>query len=239
MIHRRQYGLLVLAVLACTNGNSTPQRPPDRPEVRDPNDMTKPTTPSADAVSKLAQKLVELGYPALFQRMDHAEADALWRSSPAELDALVRSTTHSHEARFLASEILFLENPGYPPADLRPVLAPLYAEALTHAGRKTGRWHLMGNPWGLTYVNGDIGTLGAHLLALGPDAIAALRPLLGNDEPVAYEGSEDATVGNEQMYRVKDLAAYYLGRLTGKTVAFHADFKARDRELDQLARSLP
>lgn len=229
---------LALALLACTSGNSTPQRTHDRPEVRDPNDMTKPTPPS-DAVSKLAQKLVDLGYPALFQRMDHDEADALWRSAPAELEALVRGAAQPHEARFLASEILFLEKPGYPPPDLKPVLAPLYAEALGHAGRKTGRWHLMGNPWGLTYVNDDVGTLGAHLLALGSDAIAALRPLLDNAEPVAYEGSEDATVGNEQMYRVKDLAAYYLGRLTGKPVAFHADFKARDREIDRLARSLP
>src|SRR5690349_6266495 len=143
---------------ACTQ--APPQRTADRTDPPRDNDMTKPTKGVApDNVSHVAQKLVELGYPALFQRMDHSEADALWRSSPNELDALVRATAQPGQARFLAAEVLFLEKPGFPPADLRPVLAPLYAEALASTGRKTGRWQLMGNPWGLTYVNQDVGTL--------------------------------------------------------------------------------
>lgn len=192
--------------------------------------------PSSDAVTK---KLLELGYLELFQRMDHDEATALYRDSAATLMDIVRDSAKPGLARFLAAEALYLNQGSFPAPAERPVVAAIYAEALAQTGNKTGKWGLMGNIWGLTYVSDDVGEAGKHLLGLGTNATAALKPLLANTEGVSYEGSEEATVGNEQMYRVKDLAAYFLGRIHGKPVAFHMDFKERDREIEKLAKSLP
>lgn len=237
------------ALPACTNGagptaQPQPQPGPERPPTTGDTDMTrakKPAAPASPAAAPtgVSRKLLEAGYRELFLRMDHKAVDELWASAAAELDALVRDPGQDHEARFLAAEILFLKAPGFPPPDLRPVLAPLYAEALAQTGRQTGRWRLMANQWGLTYAGDDVGALGPHLLALGDDAIAALRPLLDNAEPVLYEGSRDATTGNARGYRIKDLAAYYLGRLTGTAVAYHPTPAERDREIARLAQRLP
>ena len=241
----RLSAIVLAGWLACTGNGSPAQRTPDRPDTEEGSDMTKPAKPATpaaaagDAVDAVAKKILELGYLELFQRMDHDQADALWRDSPAELESLVKNDAKPHRARFLAAEVLYLKKPGYPAADERPALAVLYAEALGQSG-KDGTWGLMGNIWGLTHVNEDVGTAGKHLLDLGPDAaIPALKPLLTSTEVVLYEGSEEATVGNEQLYRVKDMAAYYLGRLTKKPLAFHTDWKARDREIEKLARTLP
>jgi hypothetical protein len=244
----RLTAIILLGWLACT-GNGTPaQRTPDQPDVlaQGSADMTTKTTkpgaaPASGAVNTdaVVKKLLALGYLELFQRMDHDEADALWRDSPAALEALVTSDGQPGLARFLAAEILYLKKPGFPSAAERPALAAIYAEALAQTGRQSGTWNLAGNMWGLTYVSDDVGEAGKHLLGLGTDATAALKPLLANTEGVLYEGSEEATVGNEQLYRVKDLAAYFLGRIHQKPVTFHADWKARDREIDKLAKSLP
>ena len=229
---------------ACNSGAHAPPPAPERPAPS--SDAPVAVAPAGTGSSAhtagtddLARKLVARGYRELFLRMDRSEAKALWSSSRPELEALIRDPAADHQARFLAAEISFVEQPGFPPPDLRAVLAPLYAEAMAQTSRTSGTWQLMANQWGLLYQGDSVGELGTHLLALGSDAVAALRPLLGNAEHVLYEGSRNATTGNARMYRVKDIAAYYLGRLANHPVTFHDDLAARDREIDRLAKAVP
>jgi len=66
----------------------------------------------------------------------------------------------------------------------------------------------MANSWALLWEVRDEGPLGIRLLMVGDDAIPALRPLLADErESMRYLGSEEATVGNELHYRIKDYAA--------------------------------
>lgn len=233
-------------LFACGNGGAPPTRAaptpaPDSAATRDVTSMPKPPPPSPAGTadpSPLARRLVELGYRTLFIMPDRSQLDGLWSSAARELDALIRDPGQDHQARFLAAEILFAKQAGFPPADLRPILAPLYAEALGQTGNLTGRWQLQGNQWGLVHDAGP-GPVGNHLLALGTDAVSALRPLLDKDERVLYEGSKDATTGSMRRYRIKDIAAYYLGRITGRPLALHADVADRDRAIDQLKAGLP
>lgn len=236
------------AALGCACGNSgtpSPKAAPtpasDDATTLDTN-MPKPPPPTPAGgnsdLTSLARRLIELGYRALFVAPDRSQLDALWSGAAGELDALARDPGQDHQARFLAAELLFSKQPGFPPADLRPVLAPLYAEALGQTGNLTGRWQLQGNQWGLLHDAGP-GPVGTHLLALGADAVAALRPLLDKDERVLYEGSRDATTGNMRRYRIKDIAAYYISRITGRPLAFHADPIERDRAINELKAGLP
>lgn len=187
----------------------------------------------------VARQLLRLGYLELFQRADDRAIASLYPGAADALAALVDDPMVDPHARFLAAEILFVRQPGFPAPALRPALAEVYALALGHTyGEVRGGW-LPANAWGLAYDLGDVGAAGSHLLALGPAALPALRPLLDRTEVVLYEGSEEATVGNARGYRVKDLAAYFIARLAGRPLAFHAARADRDRAIAALIASLP
>ena len=101
----------------------------------------------------------------------------------------------------------------------------------------TGGW-VAGNAWGLLYDLEDVGPSGRHLLALGEAAIPALLGLIDRTEVVLYEGSEEATIGNDRAYRVKDVAAYFVARLSGRPLGFHPDPAARDRAIEVLVAAV-
>ncbi|MBK9033131.1 MAG: hypothetical protein IPL61_17985 [Myxococcales bacterium] len=187
----------------------------------------------------VARQLLRLGYLELFQRADDRAIASLYPGAAAQLAALAGDPMVDPHARFLAAEILFVRQPGYPAPALRPALAEVYAIALGRTyGQVRGGW-LPANAWGLAYDLDDVGASGRHLLALGPAALPALRTLLDRAEVVQYEGSEDATVGNARGYRVKDLAAYFIARLAGRPLAFHPAPADRDRAIASLIASLP
>ena len=79
----------------------------------------------------------------------------------------------------------------------------------------------------------DDGPLAAHVIAVGAPAVPHLERLLGDDHRIYYEGSQEATIGNGLRYRVKDVAAYLIGRITGEPVAFHGDPAERDAEIER------
>jgi len=56
-----------------------------------------------------------------------------------------------------------------------------------------------------------------HLVALGPPALRALRPLLHCDNELLYDGSEVATIAGGMDYRVHDLAGVAVARILGET----------------------
>ncbi len=179
-----------------------------------------------------AGELLELGYPELFLRLDQTALDRVWRDG-AGRDALRDIVAGPHvpvAARFLAAEILFAREPGFP-ADADPAeLAGIYAAALV----ANVTW--MANPWGMP---GELdGPVAQHALALGAAAVPAFTALLDDDTELSYGGSQEATLGNSYRYRVKDVAASLVARIRGLPHPTRVEPAARDADIDRLRRHL-
>lgn len=185
---------------------------------------------------EFAQQLAQMRFGEMWSWPAHDETvAAIWDEgdNAPRLDAIVDSAEAPPKARFVACEVLGAEDPFYmqrhPPAQV----AQIYATAL--AGDFTGR----ANSWGLLYEEQDEGPVGVVFLAIGADAIPALAPLLDDDRRIhEYEGSEEATVGNAYGYRVKDFAAYYIGRIQGQPLAWHPEVADRDAQIEALKARL-
>jgi len=184
----------------------------------------------------LARKLAAGKYGDFFNYSVRDKAvDRVWAEpgSLARLEAIVRDPEAPLQARFLASEVLFEKHFTFAAAIGPAVVAEIYAAALRD--NLTG----MANSWGLLYEHDDEGPVGVRFLMLGEAAVPALMPLLDDARTtLVYDGSEEATVGNGYQFRVKDFAAYYLGKIKRIPVAFHSDVEARDREIEALRRRL-
>jgi hypothetical protein len=190
------------------------------------------TTGPSGAGGELVRRLTDLGYLELFQRFGEEAVDAVWATpgAPAELRRLALDPAAPMPARFLAAEVLFARQPGYPPETAKGDLAPVYAAALDENLPR------MANPWGLP---GQLdGPVGQHAVALGEPAAAALAGLLGDDRPIHYSGSEEATFGNSYRYRVKDIAAFLIASIRSLPFAVDRDPGVRDAEIERLRRSL-
>jgi hypothetical protein len=178
-----------------------------------------------------ARELSRAGYTSLFLAGDDSLAPAVWDggANREALEAIVDGDGYGDLERVLAAEVLH----AYADGHRGTALGPIYARALALSGLRGGPLVFSGNLWGLLYDGGD-GPLGEHLLQAGDAAVEPLRALLDDAAPLLYEGSEDATIGSARGYRVKDAAAYFLGRLTGEHVPFHEDPGERDAEIERL-----
>jgi hypothetical protein len=183
----------------------------------------------------VADQLSRAGYRDLFQRGERNVAPGVWQdgANRAALEEIVAGDAYDDLQRLLAAEVLHAF--GHPAGD-RDVLARVYARALARTGSSAD---LSGNQWGFLYRDGgDDGPLGAHLLATGEAAVGPLAELLDDSGRLRYEGSREATFGNSLRYRVKDAAAFFIGRLTGRDVPFHDEFEERDEEIARLKAAL-
>ena len=181
-----------------------------------------------------ARDLGRAGYTSLFLAGDDSRAPAIWDggANREALEAIVDGDGYGDLERVLAAEVLRAYADGY--RDGREeTLGPLYARALALSGLRGGPLVFSGNLWGLLYDGGD-GPLGEHLLQAGDAALEPLKALLDDTAPLLYEGSEDATIGGARGYRVKDAAAYFIGRLTGEDVPLHEQPAERDAEIERL-----
>lgn len=182
---------------------------------------------------ELAQRLAHEGYAGLFLAGDSSTASDVYDGNGPALQAIVGDGQAGALERVLAAEVLYGCGDG-PDAD-RDTLAGIYTRALALTGSHT----LPGNLWGTLWASpGDDGPLGTHLLAQGEAAVPGLLALLGDEHPVAYEGSREAMLGNAQRYRVKDAAAFFLGRVLGREVPFHDAHDERDAEIGRLEAAL-
>jgi hypothetical protein len=189
-----------------------------------------------DDVDRLVDDLGGAGYRGLFLAGEQSSAASFWSdgANREALLAIVADRRYGDLERVLASEILYANDPAYPPRGWDDLLGSVYARALAITGTGDRPIVLTGNEWGFLYHGGGEGALGAHLLAAGSAAIGHLVPLLDDPAPVFYEGSQEATLGNALDYRVKDAAAYYIGVLAGISVPFHAPFDQRDAEIERV-----
>lgn len=185
--------------------------------------------------AKIAADLSHAGYRGLFLAGDHSMESSIWHDGEncAALMGVALGECYSDLERVLASEVLFANNAGYPPRGWEDLLGSIYARALAITGTGDRPILLTGNEWGLLYRDGD-GTLATHLLSAGRAAVRHLVPLLDDPATIFYEGSQDAMVGGGLNYRVKDAAAYFIGRLTGLPMSFHEPIAERDAEIEHL-----
>jgi hypothetical protein len=185
---------------------------------------------------EVAAQLAGAGYNRLFLAGDSSRAGEVWDGGAARgaLEDIVGSAEFGDLERVLAAEVLYRFADG--PSAGAGVLADVYSRALALSGEGIA---LMGNLWGALWASpGDDGALGSHLLEQGDAAVPRLVPLLADEGPIRYEGSRDAMAGNMGRYRVKDAAAYFLGRITGREVAFHEELADRDAEIGRLAAAV-
>jgi hypothetical protein len=193
------------------------------------------------AAEKVAQELGRAGYRGLFMAGDRSSAGSVWRDGENReaLEEIVRDDQRGDLERVLASEVLYRFHDGYPPDGWKDTLGQVYARALAITGTGDRPIVLTGNDWGFLYHADEIGArddgpLGAHLLEVGPAAVPHLVPLLDDPATIFYEGSQEAMLGNSLGYRVKDAAAYFIGKFTGIPVRFHQELDERDAEIDRL-----
>ena len=194
--------------------------------------------------SEFAGKLTEAGFSGLFQYGERSLCDSIWQdgNNQKSLIGIVSNAKYSNYTRILASEVLYAKNNEYPPSNLDDTLAYIYSQALEISGGNENA-PLTGNLWGFMYYsdrNGtqDYGALGSHLVNTGEKSIPYLLRLLNNEGMLYYEGSEEATVGNNLKYRVKDAAAYYIGKIAGVPIQFYENYPERDAEIERLKDKL-
>jgi hypothetical protein len=194
------------------------------------------STTMQNQTSDLARKLISRAYGEFFVLPAHEQTiERIW-ADPANrpaLEALTADTAQPLAARFLAAEVLFARDFTFASRVSGAVIAEIYAHALEQ--NLTG----MANSWGLLYELDDAGPVGIRFIMLGEAAVPALVRLLDSaDSPLVYDGSKEATVGNAYHYRIKDFAAFYLGRIRRIPVTFHRELAERDQEIARLKQQL-
>lgn len=180
----------------------------------------------------LARRLLSLGYTELFQRPNDEALAVLWGDAgvPEALERIALDADEDVRARFLAAEVVLSRRPDAFGGAKRREIGRLYARALRE--QLTGS----ANEW--SFPGRLLGRAGEHLLALGESAVPALAALLDDGTPVIYEGSQEAMVGASFAYRVKDLAAQFIARITGLPFPESKDPVARDTTIAEQKRRL-
>lgn len=183
--------------------------------------------------------LVNTGYPEFFL-FTGSRAEELWNNGEnrKKLEAVIENTSSSDIAKLLAAELLVQFDVPLK-EDTFPNLAKSYVSALkgTNAMLKN-EYQLNGNAWGVLYEWNDAGVLGERVIQFGKYAIPWLIDLLGDNGPILYDGSREATLGNDYQYRIKDFAAFYLSKITNIPIRFYLDHAQRDDEIERFKMEL-
>jgi hypothetical protein len=72
----------------------------------------------------------------------------------------------------------------------------------------------------------------------GKEALKWLQPMLDDDRPAPLGGSDEAKASLDDKYRRKDYAYRFASLILGKTPAFQADPKKRDKDIEILKAEL-
>ncbi len=191
---------------------------------------------SATTTASFARKLTDWEFGDFFVYPMHDQTiDKIWSDQDNHqlLDNILDDPGVSGEAKFLACEVLFKKDIEFMQRHSPEQVAEIYASALSND--LTG----MANSWGLLYQEQDDGPVGIAFLTIGERAIPALVRLLDDERTsLKYQGSIEATVGNGYRYRVKDFAAYYIGRIRGKPLKYYPNLADRDRQIEGLKEEL-
>jgi hypothetical protein len=186
--------------------------------------------------ASFAKKLTERELGDFFIYPMHDQTiERIWRDASHHqlLDKILSDTTVSDEAKFLACEVFFKKDILFVQRHSPEKVAEIYTIALSNDF--TG----MANSWGLLYEHQDEGTVGVAFLTIGEKAIPSLSKLLDDGRThLKYQGSMEAAMGNGYGYRIKDFAAYYIGRILGKPLKYYPKLSDRDEQINNLKKEL-
>ena len=192
-------------------------------------------------VKLFEKKILQYNYFELRQIEDTLILDKLWNHGEKRdlLKKVIQSEMTSKKSKFLAATILFEFN-DIMDKELHENLSNVYAYALRHTSEKFDNdMQLNANLWGFLFEEDDLGTLGMQYVSFGDLAMPSLIKLLNDsDDEIYYEGSEEATLGNDYQYRVKDFAAFYISKIKDIPITFYQDFEKRDAEIKRLQEIL-
>lgn len=190
---------------------------------------------NTETTASFAHKLVDRTFGEFFIYPMHDQTiDRIWADPENRplLDSVLADTSISSEAKFLAAEVFFKKDILFMQRHAPEKVAAIYVEALKN------NWTGMANSWGLMYKHEDEGPVGIAFLTIGEKAITPLSGLLDDETILQYQGSREATVGNAYRYRVKDAAAYYIGRILGAPLVYYPEISDRDAQIDRLREKL-
>jgi hypothetical protein len=189
-------------------------------------------------VATFSKELVARKFGEFFIYPMHNETiDAIWKDSYNHklIDKILLDSTNNVtvEAKFLACEIFFKKDIFFMQRHAPEEIAGIYTQALVN--NYTG----MANSWGLLYEHKDDGTVGIAFLTIGEKSIPSLVKLLDNENTtLTYQGSIEAVTGNSYGYRIKDFAAYYIGRIMGKPLKYYPKLDDRDKQIVNLKKEI-
>lgn len=107
-----------------------------------------------------------------------------------------------------------------------PALADAYCQALPAS--------FAHNWWGMP--GQFVERLGRTLLSFGEAALPCLSHLLDDRRPLGYFGSEEPTLSAKHLYRVSDLAAYFIALIKGVAYKDAPDQQTRDEQIEELRK---
>lgn len=169
---------------------------------------------------EIANYLLRKGYGQLFLQTSD-DINLLWNNLSVRnnLYEIILNETYMTIQRFLASEIFFIKENTFPFPDTYSILSTIYATQLADSVS------LQANIWCMPgYYCGESGK---NIIRIGNTIIPNLISLLSQKDYVYYEGSEEATLGNEFKYRINDLAAYFICQIC------HLDYKIKINEYER------
>lgn len=135
---------------------------------------------------------------------------------------------------FFAAKTLLDRQIGLEEAEMERVVF-YFAEAIKASADPSLQWlGLTGNHWLVGGSEWTPGELGLQLLEVKDGSFAPLYPLLEDERPLAFEGSEEATMADMHVLRVKDAAATILARKSGVELDWSPLPGERDKAIREL-----
>lgn len=219
---------IICFCFSCQNRTNTEKGLVNKKEFINNNNMT-------ESQNKLIQQLLNEEFGMYFYYPLHTETLSNIRESVDNktLEILLKNEETPLLVRLIACEVLINDDLDIVFKIGKHHFADIYAKALEQNITE------MLNSWGLLYEHDDWGPIGVNFVVMGDHSVKALIPLLDNNTKQGlYEGSEEATVGNAYEYRVKDFAAFYIGKMKNIPITFYQDFEKRDAEIERLKKLL-
>jgi hypothetical protein len=147
---------------------------------------------------------------------------------PTAAPFLAQEAERGRSGSLLALEALRVADPKAYAAVPAAERAAIYARALRDSP--------VFNAWGVPGM--QLTSTAQALIALGDDAVDALRPLLQDERPALLEGSQDATTSRYYANRVRDYALVLIDEILGLPYSYDVEPEARDAQIARLEARL-
>jgi len=143
-------------------------------------------------------------------------------------DLLLPEIEARGETALLALEALREADPARYASLVGSERANIYVDALKN--------NVFYNAWGSPAH--QLTSTARALIALGQDAVAALKPLLTDCRPARLEGSQDATTSTMYRNRLCDYAWVFISEIMGRPYVYAQDPAERERAIQALRQEL-